>query len=223
FIFMEKLWTIKTGREREVSLKQVMPIGTFHATRSTKNPAWIADLDNVTKYRSDLHRLSEKFTLIQRAFDDFNRVEGFSFFMMISHSAISIIHKLYGAVSLEFTILINNSDPLRFLFKTLISIFTVAILSHFGECISRRMKQWKEQLKSIMLMELVCDKSHDLTNTLTASVIKWQWDLHPLKLFKVNHALLPALAGTIVTYVIVVVQLKFSETKNQGNSFNKTS
>lgn len=40
------------------------------------------------------------------------------------------------------------------------------------------------------------------TNTLTESVVKWEWELSAMSLFNINHALLPAVWSSGLLVVI---------------------
>ncbi|CAG7823321.1 unnamed protein product [Allacma fusca] len=204
------LYKSKKIRAGELELKVTI-------SKVTQGKQWATNVTGFGKVYT-LKDLSEKFLEIQRAFDDYNKVAGMPFFVLICHATLSLIHKLYFVATSEFTTMKDHFELARFLSKSLVGFIVISSLSHLGEVIVTRMRKWKEQLKCVMLNELLCDKSHDPVNTLVESVVKWDWGLKAINLFNINHALLPAIAGTMVTYLIVIIQLEISESSSQNST-----
>ncbi|CAG7837902.1 unnamed protein product [Allacma fusca] len=150
----------------------------------------------------------EAFTLLKSSFRIYGNVGGAFSLIVVTWNSIILIHFFY-------LISTTKGDVMLLLDSSLYGVnscFSLFLLAHFGNVLADEINTNREILWDAIGTQRKLPKNQNQdrmeSRALAKWVYNWEWGLTAANAFRVNHGILPAVAGTVLTYFVVSFQLK---------------
>ncbi|CAG7727801.1 unnamed protein product [Allacma fusca] len=171
---------------------------------------WKSPRQNLLLSGNDQLQLAEMFGHIQDLLNSFNSICGFNFLAIVVVNTMLLVSTLYG-VQVEG----QAFELTGFVGHCLVLLF----ICGFGYTWETHIQNTKDRVERCKIFRNASyndkpfsyDEVPPQLTEVTQWFLNWQWSFCPKGVFPLNNTLMPMIVSSVMTYIIVIFQLKATE------------